>query len=75
MKRLLSIIAGFIAGSALGTIFYGILGKFLISASIPADNLFLPEGVQANLLFMSLKYGTIPGAIIGIIGGMVTPLG
>jgi hypothetical protein len=72
--RSLSVIAGALGGIVLGCLFYGFPAKFLISAPISADTLFLPEGMQSRFLLACLVYGAVPGVVIGALSGMVTPL-
>jgi len=72
-NRFLSVIAGLIEGVILGSIIYGIPAKFIISGPISADHLLLPQEVQNHFLLLTAKWGCSVGAVIGILGGLMTP--
>ncbi|MFH1575747.1 MAG: hypothetical protein ABIB55_02270 [Candidatus Nealsonbacteria bacterium] len=70
-SRWRSILAGIILGFILGFWIYVWPGYFLVSG--PIEGYLIPEEVRMEFLADALKFGLIPGALIGFIGGLVLP--
>jgi len=64
-----SALTGIILGVIFGNLYYGWPVKLLITGTIPSDGLFLPEGVNSYILQISMKWGSLVGAVIGFLGG------
>lgn len=71
--KILDIVAGAIIGFICGVIFYVVPAKCLMTGTMPASGLFLPEGVNSAVLAASIKWGGSIGAIIGFLGGLSMP--
>jgi len=65
-----SALAGVVLGIIFGTIYFGWPAKCLITGTMPVDGLFLPEGVQSEIILISLKWGCIIGTVIGFLAGL-----
>ena len=66
-------LAGAILGAILCGFEYAFVAKFLISGPIPKEQIVLPSEVMEYFYRSTFKYGVIPGAIVGLIGGWSTP--
>ena len=69
-----SALAGIILGVIFGNIYYGWPVKCLISGTIPVDGLFLPEGGNSYILWVSFKWGGLVGAVIGCLSGLAVSI-
>jgi hypothetical protein len=72
-NRFRSAITGILLGGILGAFWYGLIAKFLIAGSFPKDQIILPPEVMNYLYLSTLKFGVLPGACFGLLGGLTTP--
>lgn len=70
-SRWRSILSGIILGFVLGSWIYMISGYFLISG--PIEGYFVPDGIRLRFVVDVLKFGSLPGILIGFLGGLVLP--
>lgn len=69
-----TVIAGVIIGAVLGLFFYWLPAYFLVCGSLPTSILIVPWGIREALFKTALVFGVIPGAVIGLIGGIGLPI-
>lgn len=68
----LSVLAGMIIGGILGTLYFMWSAKLLICGPIPVTVIWLPDDVQGFIWQQAFRWGTVPGIVIGLLGGLNT---
>jgi len=69
-----TVIAGVIIGAVLGLFFYWVPAYFLVCGSLSTSILVVPWEIREALFKTALVFGVIPGAVIGLIGGIGSPI-
>lgn len=69
-----TVIAGILIGAVLGLFFYWVPAYFLVCGSLPKSVIIVPWEIRESLFKTALVFGVIPGAVIGLIGGMGSPI-